>query len=245
LIALKRYATEIAIISSIHSVVWGEMVFSYERRSPACRSRWQAYVQNDIARNCFVSLAGISLLAASCSIWSTERHNVIELQSSITKKEMERPRLELIFDESNLKCVRDEYCFNAFKARHWSIGSRNSSLYKSADDIMIIANASWFVDNTIVATVANRYRRIPNKSPVIVSYPTLQPGAEEFIELFGLGVGRSGDVFDRQHEFIIEARGRDVETTTITLIYEPSVPLPTIKRKARIAGSDTVSNSPA
>jgi hypothetical protein len=98
-------------------------------------------------------------------------------------------QLDFIFDESDPRCVKDEfYWFNDKppKSRRWFVGVKNSSTTKSADDVTIRAHESWFVGNTI----SEAHRRIDEplkKNPLIFSRATLEPGAVEFIELFGLG----------------------------------------------------------
>ena len=143
-------------------------------------------------------------------------------------------KLEFIFDHGDKRCVKDEfYPFNDKppRSRHWSVGLRNSSKFKSADEIVIVARNSWFVECTIAAGEEYITGRRAAKNPVVHTFATLQPGAEEYVGLFGLGVGPPGDVFKKPHEFVLEARARDVETVRLTLIYEPTEPLATIRAK--------------
>jgi hypothetical protein len=143
--------------------------------------------------------------------------------------------IEFIFDDTDPRCVKDEHYWyegKPPKARSWYAGIKNSSTKKSADEVVVIAKDSWFVENTIamhVRSIANR-----QKSPVIFSRPTLEPGAEEFVPLFRMEAHPAsipGDVFKRTHEFVLEARARDVQTVRLTLVYEPTEPFATIKRK--------------
>jgi hypothetical protein len=98
-----------------------------------------------------------------------------------------RPQLEFIFDESDSRCVKDEfYWYNDKppKSLRWFVGIKNSSTTKSADNVTIKAHESWFVGNAI----SEAHRRINEplkKSPLIFANATLEPGAVEFIELFG------------------------------------------------------------
>jgi hypothetical protein len=143
-------------------------------------------------------------------------------------------QLEFIFDESDPRCVKEVdgfygYNGNYQKPRRWLFGIKNSSTTKSAEDVTVRAHESWFVDNTI-AIAHRRIDERPKKSPLIFSRATLEPGAVEFIELFGLSPNLSGDVFKRIHEFVLEARARDAQTVLMTLRYEPTEPFATIKR---------------
>jgi hypothetical protein len=142
--------------------------------------------------------------------------------------------LEFIFDESDPRCVKEGDSFYGYdgnyqKPRRWWIGIKNSSTTKSAEDVTIRAHESWFVDNTI-AIAHRRIDERPKKSPLIFSRATLEPGAVEFVELFGLSPNLSGDVFKKSHDFVLEARARDTQTVLMTLRYEPTEPLATIKR---------------
>jgi hypothetical protein len=194
------------------------------------------FLPSGTAQISFFILAVVALWIGSYLTWSIERCKSVELQNRIAAVEDETPRLELIFDEKNPLCVKDEY-YTQFndrppKSRHWSIGIMNTSKLRSIDNILIIARQSWFVDNTIVVVLENQRRKLQQKNPTIVfSCDTLQPKAEEFVPLFALEINPKGDVFQRKQEFTLEARGRNVETTTITLIYEPAEPFPIIKRK--------------
>jgi len=111
------------------------------------------------------------------------------------------------------------------------VGIKNSSTTKSADDVTIRAHESWFVGNTI----SEAHRRIDEplkKSPLIFSRATPEPGAVEFIELFGQGPNPTtlpGNVFKIDHDFVLEARARDAQTVLLTLRYEPTEPFATIK----------------
>jgi hypothetical protein len=71
-----------------------------------------------------------------------------------------RAQLEFIFDESDPKCVKDEFYWNTNdrppKSRRWSVGIKNSSTTKSADNVTVKAHESWFVENTI----SEAHRRI-------------------------------------------------------------------------------------
>jgi hypothetical protein len=151
-------------------------------------------------------------------------------RATIAKLQIEtstQPELELIFDEDDPRCVKDiRYTWFAdspLKKRVWSVGIRNSSFKKSADSLIVMAKHSWFVENTIEVS----YRRrdgMREPDPVILRRDSLEPRACEFIELFGMAPVTSGDVFKREHEFVIEARARDVVTVLLTLKYHPSVP---------------------
>ena len=152
------------------------------------------------------------------------------------------PTLAFIFDENNHRCVREEYY--PFKGedgqpmrrlRQWFVVIKNVSI-KSADEVVVFAHHSWFVENTIA--MARQFQATGQKSPVIFRRPTLEPGAEEVIELFGMSrtSDLSGDVFKQPREFVLKARARDVPTVRITLNYEPTEPFGTILASSRERG---------
>ena len=175
------------------------------------------------------------ILDGSYPVAAREAHEKATLDARLNSLTYARAQLELIFDESDPRCIKDEsYWFRdeEFKTRRWFIGIANSSTANSIDDITIRAHWSWFVDNTIAVAHRIADDEPPKKSPVIFSGATLEPGAVEFIYLFGLTSHPSADLFQSNHEFVLEARARDAQTVLMTLRYEPIVPFPfaTIKR---------------
>jgi hypothetical protein len=176
------------------------------------------------------------ILEGSYRVAASDADERIALNDRLNSLAHTSPQLQLIFDESDPRCIKDEFYWNTDdkppKYRKWSLGIKNSSTTKSADDVTIKAHESWFVGNTI----SEAHRRINEslkKSPLIFSRATLEPGAVEFIELFGLGAHPKrlpGDVFKRSHEFVLEARARNAQTVLMTLRYEPTEPFATIKR---------------
>jgi hypothetical protein len=181
--------------------------------------------------------ATLSGVTRSNVIVSTEviRADTPTTSISINSLSHDRARLEFIFDESDPRCVKDEfYWYNDKppKSRSWFVGIKNSSTTKSADDVTIRAHESWFVGNTI-SEVHRRIDESLKKSPLIFSRATLEPGAVEFIELFGQGPNPTtlpGNVFKIGHDFVLEARARDAQTVLMTLRYEPTEPFAMIKR---------------
>jgi hypothetical protein len=179
----------------------------------------------------------VLIFDGSYRVATKEADEKATLAARLNSLEYARAQLELVFDESDPRCVKDDFYWykdKTPKSRTWFVGIKNSSTTKSADDVTIRAQESWFVENTI--SIAARYSNIeesPKKNPLIFSRTTLEPGAVEFIMLFGLSPNPSdlpGDVFKRSHEFVLEARARDAQTVLMTLKYEPTEPFATIKR---------------
>ena len=176
----------------------------------ASAARVETAVAKLAAANNVVS-ATLSGVTASTVIVSTEviiRADPAATSVTINSLVNDRAQLELIFDKWIPRCVKDE--FYRFKdkppkSRKWFVGIKNSSTTKSADEVTVRAHESWFVDCTI-AVAHRRMNESSKKSPLIFSHSTLEPGAVEFIELFGLETHLSGDVFKRSHEFVLEAR---------------------------------------
>jgi hypothetical protein len=171
-----------------------------------------------------------ALITAFVLIWLI----LATLDARVNSLTYAHAQLEFIFDESDPRCVKDEfypYKEKQAKSRRWFVGIKNSSTTKSADDVTIRAHESWFVGNTI----SEAHRRIDEplkKSPLIFSRATPEPGAVEFIELFGQGPNPTtlpGNVFKIDHDFVLEARARDAQTVLLTLRYEPTEPFATIK----------------
>jgi hypothetical protein len=174
------------------------------------------------------------ILEGSYRVAAREAREKATLDARLSSLTYARAQLEFIFDESDPRCVKDEfypYKEKQAKSRRWFVGIKNSSTTKSADDVTIRAHESWFVGNTI----SEAHRRIDEslkKSPLIFSRATLEPGAVEFIELFGQGPNPKtlqGNVFKIGHDFVLEARARDAQTVLLTLRYEPIEPFATIK----------------
>jgi hypothetical protein len=180
------------------------------------------FVSNDLAKLGLYITAVVCFGASAFSVWRAERLKVNALEDRVALLESQSPRLELVFDESDPNCVKDEYYpfqGKPLKARRWYIGIRNASAQRSADDVTVRAIHSWFVDCTI--EVSHRKREAPSeKNPVMFRAKTLHPHACEYIEMFGLGPDPDqtpGDVLKREHEFVIEARARDATTVTMKL----------------------------
>lgn len=193
------------------------------------------YVSNDHAKIGFGLLAVVCFLAGAYRLWAAERKVAVRLQQKLEIIENARPVLELIFDENDPRCVRDEhYPFEGkpLKFRRWLIGVRNASWSKSADDVTLRAHESWFVENTFVIAHEDPRSTRSARSPIIFKAQTLEPLALEFVELFGLSTNLAqspGDVFRQSHEFVIEGRARDAATIVLTLKYEPTEPPAIIK----------------
>jgi hypothetical protein len=165
----------------------------------------------------------VLILEGSYRVAARESDEKATLGARLNSLEYARAQLELIFDESDPRCVKDEFYWNTNdkppKIRRWYVGIKNSSTTKSADDVTIKAHDSWFVQNTIASFRGEAYGR-STKGPVIFSRATLEPGAVEFIMLFGQDAYPKrfpGDVFKKGHEFVLEARARDAQTVLITL----------------------------
>jgi hypothetical protein len=99
------------------------------------------------------------ILDGSYRVAAREAHEKATIDARLNSMAYARAQLEFIFDESNGRCVKDEfYWFNDKppKSRRWFVGIKNSLTTKSADDVTIRALESWFVSNTI----AEAHRRI-------------------------------------------------------------------------------------
>jgi hypothetical protein len=142
--------------------------------------------------------------------------------------------LELIFDEGDSRCVRNRRLrlYDGIASTHWYIGMRNASMHKSVDEISLIAHKNQFVDCTI-SLAHLRGLGLPRGNPVIEKLDTLPPGAEEFIELFGLSATdkwSENDILSKKQTFTLEARARDTPAALAVLEYDPTTRPATIRR---------------
>jgi hypothetical protein len=189
-------------------------------------------VTNETAKAGFAATSLVCFLYAAFRMWSAERTKLVASENRNRSLEENRPKLEFIFDERDPRCVQDEHYWyegNPLRSRRWFVGIRNASFLKSADGLTVLARESWFVSCTI-AVAHRKFDRSEEKRPVVFTKETLEPQAVEFFELLGLGPKASemqGDVFHREHDFVIEARARDAVTMLVTLRYHPTDP-PTI-----------------
>lgn len=142
------------------------------------------------------------------------------------KKDPEARVIQIIFDENDPRCVVDEPSpYGGIRVRRWHLGVRNASLVKSIDDISVAAQYDRFVECTIKLAHTPYGQRLGRGNPVMLKILTLSPGAEEFVELFGLSPNDTwsdGDIFAQKNRFVIEARGRDTQTVFATLEYDPT-----------------------
>ena len=165
---------------------------------------------------------------------TAERARIEELEAKIRSLESARAELELVFDPNDPRCVKDKrYWFESefLESRRWSIGVKNNSETKSADGLTVRAKEFWFVSCSIATSHRGPYEEA-KREPVFFTKDTLEPGALEFVEMFGMDGNTSAmgsGVFQKSHEFVIEARARDAKTVQIVLQYDPTTP-PTITK---------------
>jgi hypothetical protein len=191
------------------------------------------FVPNQIATACLSITAIVCFVAASFGVWRIERQaRMADLLRLATYQDDAR-RIEVIFDESDHRCVRDQLDLNGnISVRRWHVGVRNISSANSIDDVTLRAQESAFVTCTI--GIAHMPIGRPQlRNPIILKVDTLPPGAEEFVELFGLNgtnVYGEGDILSKKQTFTLEARGRDTPTRLLVLEYDPSTRPPSIRR---------------
>jgi hypothetical protein len=142
--------------------------------------------------------------------------------------------LEIVYGEDLPECVRDTRnpLYGGTDVRRWWVGLRNSSTSKSVDEVSLRAHSNQFVECTIA--VAHRpVEGWREHNPIFLKLETLPPKAEEFVELFGVAVGKrwnEGDILGKKQTFTLEARGRDVKTVRAVLEYDPTTDPPIIRR---------------
>jgi hypothetical protein len=155
-----------------------------------------------------------------------------ELGAGLNALHEELRILQILFDERDSRCVRDEPdLYGRIRVRRWYAGVHNASRRTSIDGVTLRAHDSQFVQCTI--GVAHLEPGGSVKSPIVSKIETLPPGAEEFSELFGVGgsdVYSEHDILSKKQTFTLEARGRDAEKCLATLEYDPSTKPATIRR---------------
>jgi hypothetical protein len=161
-------------------------------------------------------------------MWRSERTNLIKVENELKVLKDNRPEIELVFDESDSRFVRDFHgkLHGALLGRKWYIGVKNSSKTRNVDDISIRALESEFVAFSFAQRSKVQGQMFGNEH-LFYQKDTLEPGVMEIVELWGIGsdpMHESGDVFKKTHEFIIEARARDAETKRLVLRYVPTTP---------------------
>jgi hypothetical protein len=191
------------------------------------------FVPNEFAR------IGLFVTAALCAFfscywaWRIERQERIELIATLDTLKRDERAIEIVFDASDPRCVREEKGLSDnIRVRRFWAGVKNASARRSVDEISMRARESQFVQCTVAIAHTLPNRR-PQRNPVVLEVATLPPGAEEFVELFGLGgdnVYGEHDIMSKVQTFTLEARGRDAAMVTATLEYDPSTRPPTIRR---------------
>lgn len=128
--------------------------------------------------------------------------------------------LQLIFDPS------DERCVSVSRGQHsetYRLLVHNRGP-KSLVNVTIRALPSWF-STTVIATASMGQSVHRSTTVVVRRIESLDPGATDVIELFGLQYHapdrESRDILNFTQEFTIEGRAQDTDTVSIVLRYDP------------------------
>jgi hypothetical protein len=191
------------------------------------------FASNDLAKLGLLGTGVAALIVSAFTLWRNERILKDGALEKLAETESAANALELIFDQHDVRCVRDEPypLHGGFKSRHWRLLVKNNSPNRTLNGVTVFARNSQFV-SVAFPMIRIKINGVRFKDAMLRMPSRLDPGAVETVEMFQSGKAPTNpnDILANKNEFVVEAHAKDTRTIVATFEYDPSGEIPIIRR---------------